>query len=208
MVALTGSLAMRNTQSPDDDLDFLIVTAPCRVWTARAAAVVMVRLARLFGVRLCPNYVLAETALQQDRQDLYMAHEIAQMIPLRGFAIYEAMRRANYWMTGYLPNAQAPYYSEPEIRGPGRRFQQITERVLNGVMGDAFEKWEQNRKIRRFAAQSRRAKASAQLDADHVKGHFDDYGCPTLEGYRERLRRYYLEDEDWGVRGSCEKALG
>ncbi len=193
MVALTGALAMRNAEGPDDDLDFLIVTAPRRVWTARAAAIVMVRLARLFGVHLCPNYVLAETALQQDRQDLYMAHEIAQMIPLSGFAVYKAMREANHWMTGYLPNAQAPTYAEPGIRGRGKLFQRLVERVLNGAIGDAFEKWEQNRKIRRFASQSQRANASAQLDADHVKGHFNDYGYPTLEDYRKRLGRYHLE---------------
>jgi hypothetical protein len=194
MVAVTGALAMRNAESPDDDLDFLIVTTPRRVWTARAMAIILVRLARLFGVHLCPNYVLAETALGQDRQDLYMAHEIAQMIPLSGFAIYAAMRRANRWVTAYLPNAQAPYYDAPEVRRWGQLVQRIAERVLNGSIGDTFEKWEQNRKIRKFAPQSHRATASAQLDADHVKGHFHDYGYPTLERYRERLKRYHLED--------------
>jgi hypothetical protein len=193
MVALTGALAMRNAESPNDDLDFLIVTAPRKVWTARAAAIVIVRLARLFGVQLCPNYVLAETALEQDRRDLYTAHEIAQMIPLSGFAVYKAMREANHWTMGYLPNAQAPTDAEPEPHGRGKLLQWIAERVLSGVIGDAFEKWEQNRKIRRFAPQAQRADASAQLDADHVKGHFNDYGYSTLEDYYKRLRRYHLE---------------
>jgi hypothetical protein len=122
-----------------------------------------------------------------------MAHEIAQMIPLSGLAIYQAMREANHWTMAYLPNAQARTDAEPETRGRGRLFQRIAERVLTGPIGDAFEKWEQNRKIRRFASQAQRANMSAQLDADHVKGHFNDYGYPTLEDYHRRLRLYLLD---------------
>jgi hypothetical protein len=194
MVALTGALAMRNAENLDDDLDFLIVTTPRRVWTARAAAILLVRLARLFGVHLCPNYVLAETALTQDRQDLYMAHEIAQMIPLSGVVIYEAMRQANRWAAAYLPNAPARAEAESEQHPQGHWLQRMAERVLGGAVGDALERWEQNRKIRKFAAQSHSARTAAQLDADHVKGHFNDYGQPTLERYQKRLKRYHLED--------------
>ena len=194
MVALTGALAMRNAENDADDLDFFIVTAPHRVWTARAASIVMVRLARLGGVHLCPNYILAETALEQDRKDLFMAHEIAQMIPLSGFDTYDAMRKANPWTSGYLPNAQTPFYREQATDLPGRFLQRLAELLLGGALGDAFEKWERNRKIRRFAAQLQRANASAQLDADHVKGHFNDYGYPTLDHYHEGLKRYGLDD--------------
>ena len=39
MVALTGALAVRNAADGDDDLDYMLVTTPHRVWLARAFAI-------------------------------------------------------------------------------------------------------------------------------------------------------------------------
>ncbi|MBE0691410.1 MAG: hypothetical protein IH587_14925, partial [Anaerolineae bacterium] len=114
MVALTGALAVRNAVD-SDDIDYLIVTRVGRVWMARAFTIVLVRLARLRGVQLCPNYVLADDALLQERQDIFMAHEIAQMIPLYGRALYERMRRENGWVLEMMPNAQAAFYDGGEV---------------------------------------------------------------------------------------------
>src|SRR5258708_1704072 len=88
MVAVTGALAVANSHDPHDDIDYLIVAQPGRVWITRALAILIVRIARLMQVGLCPNYVLAANALAQDRRDLFTAHEIAQMVPLAGFATY------------------------------------------------------------------------------------------------------------------------
>ena len=43
MVALTGALAMHNAADDDDDLDFILVTVPRRVWLARAFSIVLVQ---------------------------------------------------------------------------------------------------------------------------------------------------------------------
>jgi hypothetical protein len=93
MVALTGGLAMENAR--DKDMDFLIVTTQGRLWLVRGFAVVLVRLARLIGDHLCPNFLLTENALTILDQNLYHAHEIVQMIPLYGYAIYQRMRQLN-----------------------------------------------------------------------------------------------------------------
>ena len=103
MVALTGALAMRNAAAHDDDLDYVLVTAPGRVWLARAFAIVLVRLAKRRGIVVCPNYLLAESALAQQKQDLFVAHEVTQMIPLYGRALYERMRAQNHWVATISP---------------------------------------------------------------------------------------------------------
>ncbi|MEP7284668.1 MAG: hypothetical protein ABI947_02735 [Chloroflexota bacterium] len=197
MVALTGALAMHNAAGSQDDIDYLLITTAGRVWTARLLAVGMVRLAAVVNVKLCPNYVLSEAALLQDRQDMFLAHELAQMIPLTGLPIYKAMRAVNTWADPMLPNAREPFYAEPDStpHGIGRWLQWVGESLLSGPLGDAFERWEQRRKLRKFEAQLHQVGSSAQLGRDRVKGHFNDYGTPALYKYWQRLERYNLADD-------------
>jgi len=191
MVALTGALAVRNAHSAEDDLDYLIVTQTGRVWLARAFTVLLVRLVKLRGMTICPNYVLSESALTQSSHDLYMAHEVAQMIPISGFSIYHKFRAANRWTETQLPNAIAPFYPEEEAKHSGL-LKFLLEKLLGGFIGNKLEDWERRRKLRKFASESRKPHTSAQLDSEHVKGHFNDYGYPTLNKYHARLIEYGL----------------
>ncbi len=141
---------------------------------------------------VCPNYVLAESALTQDKRDLFMAHEVAQMVPLYGLAIYRAMRDQNRWTAEYLPNAGDPYFVEPES-ATGRvwgSLKRAGEWLLGGKIGDVLEQWEYRRKLRRFAPEMKTPHSAAQLDLQHVKGHFNDHGHPVLQQYADRLRPY------------------
>src|SRR5215216_1510958 len=80
MVAITGSLAMNNTDE-GNDVDYMIVTAPGRLWTCRALTLLVARLAKRAGINLCPNYLVTTNALEFKERSLYVAHEVAQMIP-------------------------------------------------------------------------------------------------------------------------------
>lgn len=191
LVAVTGALAVDNAPA-GDDIDYLIVTAPGRVWLARALAVLVVRLARLWQVGLCPNYVLADTALAQKRRDLFVAHDLAQMVPLVGLGVYADLRAANGWAEAYLPQAARPLRIEPDHapHGPVRAAQRGLEWLLGGRLGAALEAWERRRKLARFAPAAHQPNASAELDAERVKGHFDDHGSPILQRYEARLRAH------------------
>jgi hypothetical protein len=194
-VAITGALALDNADL-SGDIDLMIVTAPHRVWLVRAMSIALVRLARLEGVQLCPNYVVAETVLAQQRRDLFIAHEVVQVVPLVGRALYDELRVANAWCADYLPNAVRPRRDERDLAPGrlGRAWRGALEWLLGGKPGEQLEAWERERKLRKFAAQARRAPVSSILDAEQVKGHFDDYGEPVLRAYRERLREFGLEE--------------
>ena len=196
MVALTGALAMRNAADEQDDVDFVLVTAERRVWLARAFAILLVRLARLRGITLCPNYVLAEGALEQERRDLFIAHEVVQMVPLFGLPVYHAMRAKNQWVADFLPNANYTFYPEQEykVKGLWAALKGAAEFLLGGKIGEWLENWEYRRKSRRFAREMQaQTHHAAQIDEQHVKGHFQDHGHPVLVKYHERLRKFKLE---------------
>jgi hypothetical protein len=185
MVALTGALAMNNPAHERDDLDYLLVVASGRVWLARAFAVLMVRVVRLLGTELCPNYVLATDKLLQTRQDLYVAHEVAQMLPLFGDDVYRAMLASNAaWMSAFLPNAVA--HATPPEPAPSR-IKRLFERALAGKLGHALEAWEYRRKAQKFLPKAQTAPIGAKIDAHTVKGHFNDHGQRVLDVYTQRL---------------------
>lgn len=189
MVALTGAVAARNPRGPDDDYDYMLITEPRRVWLARAIAIILVRIARLRGVHLCPNLIIASDHLKQKRQDLYVAREIAQMVPLFGQYMYQELREQNQWTSQFLPNA-AIRSGNDELRW--HSWKTRLEHLLGGRLGDYLERWEYRRKAKRFQAQAALRSASAEINENQVKGHFQDHGHPILRKYYQRLQNYDL----------------
>lgn len=196
MVAVTGALAMHNAADEHDDLDYMLVTDEGRVWLARAFSILLVRAARLRGVVICPNYVLSKSALEQNKKDLFIAHEIAQMIPIYGLDLYWSFRANNGWAADHLPNASEIFHDAQE-HTPGKiglTIKYVFEAIFRGKLGDWLENWEYRRKLRRFASDMQTPHSAAQLDEKRVKGHFKDYGHPVLRQYHERLCEYGLEE--------------
>jgi hypothetical protein len=185
MVAVTGALAMDNVA--DDDIDYLIVTEPGRLWLCRALVIGVVRLAAARGVTLCPNYFLSERALALPERNLFTAHEVTQMVPLSGFATYRQLRELNDWTFAYLPNAEGPPRGLPPRAPRGTRARGVLEASLRSRLGGRLERWEMSRKVRKFTVQGN-GHLEAAFSPDWCKGHFGDHGNHTLARYAERLR--------------------
>ncbi len=193
-VLVTGALAADNPQSADD-VDYLLITQSGRLWLARALTTTVVRLAALLGTRLCPNYLLAETALELDERNLFTAHELAQMTPLFGMGVYQQMRAVNDWSAAYLPQADRPIHGDARdgLNPLGKLAKHGGEALLRGRLGERLEHWVQARKM----AQLRRA---APPDADRVqfspdvcKGHFGGHERRILAAYEARLAAHGLD---------------
>ncbi len=187
MVAVTGSLAMNNTDE-GKDVDFMIVTAPNHLWTSRALALLIARIARLEGICLCPNYLVTTNALKLKERSLYVAHELAQMVPLSGMDIYDETLRLNNWIYDYLPNASgAPEMSHGVQRIKRRSvIQKCLELILNLPFGAWFEKWEMNRKMERLTREQAHSVESF-FSAEVCKGHMDRHGENIVAALAFRL---------------------
>jgi hypothetical protein len=186
MVAVTGSLAMNNT-NPGSDIDYLVVTQAGRLWLARGLVVLLVRLAAKRGIRICPNYFLSNRALVLDDRNIFSAHELTQMVPLSGRSVYAAIRNENQWAHIYLPNAvEGPDVSvAPEDRHSW--IQTIGESLLQNPAGSLLERWEMQRKLRKFHPLTL-LHPEACFGPDLCKGHADDHENHTLHFFEEQLQ--------------------
>jgi hypothetical protein len=189
MVAVTGSLAVNNTDE-GKDVDYMIVTAPNHLWTCRALSLLIARVARLEGVSLCPNYLITTNVLELKEQSLYVAHELAQMIPLSGMEVYEELLRRNDWIYAYLPNASGMPSSSPRGEPVKKRsvIQKGLELVLRFPFGAWLENWEMNRKIKRLTREQSHSFES-YFSADVCKGHIDRHGENIVTALAVRLQK-------------------
>lgn len=186
LVAVTGSLAVDNADD-GDDVDLMLVVRPGRLWSVRALAIVVARLARLLGgARLCPNYLVASTNLALRQQDLFVAHELFQMVPLHGAETYRRLLAENAWARVLLPNAEPRAVpADPPPAFPRR----LAEWLLGGAVGEWIERWEARRKIARFQPEAAEPGGEAVFTADECKGHLDGHGARTLARYERRLEQ-------------------
>ncbi|HEX2909158.1 MAG TPA: glycosyltransferase family 1 protein [Chloroflexia bacterium] len=192
---ITGSLAAGSAH-PGDDLDLLLITEPGRLWTCRAFVIGVVYLARLSGLEICPNYLLAatDTALTIPERNLYTSREFAQMHLLFGEDNYRRLLNLNKaWVEETMPNA-LPYLETQQALLESRRqgfwgklFRLAGERLLCGKLGEKLEQWEQRRKIPRLSHQEG---AETRFTADTCKGHFGNYGRETLALFSKKRCRY------------------
>jgi hypothetical protein len=191
-VAITGSLAAGNPD-PRADIDFLLVTAPDHLWTARAVAIVLVRLAHRLHISLCPNYVLSTRALALERQDLFTASELLQAVPVAGHDVFREMVHRNGWAQRHLPN----YFGErlrdldrlahePQHFQPGRSWPQgAQERLFDYAPFSQLERWEANRKIATLHA----LHPHALFTADVCEGHYGRSRSTSLTAFEQRCQR-------------------
>ncbi len=187
MVAVTGSLAVDNVTDAGD-IDYLIVTEPGRLWLARLFVIGLVRWAARDGVTLCPNYFISENALVIKERNLFAAREIAQMVPVSGFTVYDEMRRRNAWTDDYFPNAALcpPDCTPADEPPPPPLSKRITEVMLRTPPGGWLDSWEMNRKIRKLTREQDRL-AEADFAPDWCKGHFEGHMRRVMTAFDARL---------------------
>ena len=181
MVALTGSLAVMNV-SKNIDFDYMIVAVPGRVWTARALALLLNRITKKMGHVLCPNLIVAETALEWPLHDLYSARELYQMVPITGADVYQKLIDTNPWAGEFLPNARPKFRQEIEAYP----FKSMLEFAMRGRMGDRFERWEMARKIARFSRQEGFGEETI-FSADVCQGNFHHHRKWTRDALEAKV---------------------
>jgi hypothetical protein len=102
MVALSGSVAHGNMERAGD-LDLFIVTRGQHVWSVTVAVLVLAKLMRQRRV-VCANFVLADSRLALEQQDLFTASQIIHLKPIVGDSLLPAFVAANPFVRRFYPN--------------------------------------------------------------------------------------------------------
>jgi hypothetical protein len=105
MVALSGSVAHLNMHGTGD-LDLFIVTRGRHVWSVTVAVIVLAKLLRHRDVT-CANFVVADSRLVLDQQDLFTANQTIHLKPLVGAPVLQELLRANPFVADFYPNCHA-----------------------------------------------------------------------------------------------------
>ncbi|MEW6285492.1 MAG: hypothetical protein AB1509_04650 [Chloroflexota bacterium] len=185
MVALTGSLAAGNA-ADGADFDYMLVTAPGRLWTARAFAVTFGRIMRPLGHVVCVNLLITEKALAWNRRDLYTAREFCQMLPVTGLDVHQRLMRANRWTEEFLPNVETNRSQLGTMQEQPPALRRFLELPLRGRLGDALEKWLMKLQLRRIARRSGAGEETV-FTADVCQGNFHHHRKRTQEAFEKRL---------------------
>jgi len=148
LVALTGALAMSNSDK-HDDIDLMIVTAPHTLWLTRLLVISLISLiakrrypgrSALVANRFCLNLWLDTTSLAvpPPKRNLYTAHEVAQVKPLWDrHHTYAHFLSANHWINHYLPNIKIK--STSEVARLSRAQSRETPRMVSWLNRLAFQ---------------------------------------------------------------------
>jgi hypothetical protein len=186
MVALSGSVAHLNLEG-SGDLDLFIVTRGRRVWSVTVAVIL---LAKLLGRRrtLCANYVLSDTQLQMDQQDLFTASQIIHLKPLVGSEVYDRLVTLNPFVARVYPNFHRAFAMTAGItvgRLP-RQLKSALEWTLKvpSALAEACCRTAYRSYLRR-RARSWQSPEQVRLEADCVKLHTHSHRRAILERFDE-----------------------
>ena len=184
LVALSGSVAHRNLE-PNGDLDLFIVTRGPRVWTVTVMLLVLTKLLRRRRT-VCANFILADSHLTVDQQDLFTANQVIHLRPVAGGEWLERFRAANPFVARCYPNSgSAP---APLVDGRSRVLSVIRRMLeaaltvpsplIEAVCRRAYA-WHLQRR-----AGSWRSPDQVRLQSDYLKLHTQSHRRAVLDRFQ------------------------
>lgn len=160
MVAVTGTLAMKNSEK-NSDIDFFVVLKKGRIFTGRLLTTLLVHILgkRRYGGkiknRICLNYFIAAGSFEIKRQDLFAANEYTFIYPLFGFDTFQQFGEENIdWIKKHKPNFEygdlkpAKYFVE--VKPLQKKMRKFFEALINSLGGDRMELWLKRKQIEKI----------------------------------------------------------
>jgi hypothetical protein len=174
MIAVTGTLAMKNCEK-NSDIDFFVVLEKGRIFTGRLLVTAMVHILgkRRYGKniknRICLNYFITTESLEIQRQDLFAANEYSFIYPIFGHNVFQKFCETNNnWIKKIKPNWKTPDLKPAryfvEHGGLSSFIQKSFESLINMLWGDRIESWQKRHQIARIKRNPLTKKEGAYIE--------------------------------------------
>jgi hypothetical protein len=103
-LCISGSLS-KNYADEHSDIDFFVITKADRLWICRSLFIVFYKLLPAGKKKLyCLNYFISEQDLRIDDKNLFVATELAHLIPMYGYKNYKKLLESNPWYKNWFTN--------------------------------------------------------------------------------------------------------
>ncbi len=217
-IGVTGSLAMESAV-PEDDIDFLIITAKNRLWLTRA---LVLSALMAWGVKrpddgrteypnlICANIFLSENDLYIPDENLFIAHEICQMLPLLGESTYRNFLDANGWVKKFLPQWKSASV-EFQDRAVWRNTQRAFDLAFANAIGMRVEQELARRQLKRIESKHARGhNTNVKITPTQLRFHardLSDYVVNTFNARWDALNTHLQGRNILRQRTSPENAL-
>lgn len=199
-VLITGGMSKGST-APGDDVDFLLLVAPGRVWTLKSL-LQGARRAWPEPVRdlFCTNYLLAEDRPLVDDRNLFTAVELATAVPMYGPEACATLLHANPWCRRFVPGMDwALQRAAVAAPLPPRPLATGIEAMARGAAGQRIERasvaaWDRywNRKYAWLDAATRAQRFKRREEV--ATNHLHDFQGYVLDEVRRRLDAVGLDE--------------
>ena len=197
-IFITGSLS-KNIASHSSDVDFMIVTAPNRLWIPKMILTAVRRIFLFNTIKyFCFNLFVTENGLFFSEKNIFNAVEIATTRVLWNEKEFQRFQSVNSWTKLYLPNwhnGSSPVRPLSNAPSPFQRGAEFLLNLLPLTLIDAFlMKVARNYWKKRNAHLDENKFNSLFQCSPHISSvWYDDHKTRILNTYRRRLAQFGVE---------------
>lgn len=191
LIGISGTLAMKNS-GKKDDIDLFIITKKNTLWTTRLFLTLFLevlgyrrkRCEKNVEDKICLNFLIEEDilCLPKEKQNLYGAHEVVQMLPVfERYNMYNKFINANQWVNRFLPNTiTIKKLINEEIKDRVERYTYITQLLtFSNFLAKKFQLWYMEKH-----------RTKEIISGNFLAFHPIDYKDKVLSAYKKRLKKY------------------
>ena len=196
-VFVSGDLS-KNVATPQSDVDFLIVTAPGRLWIARTLLILFKKIVFLNSKKyFCLNYFVSEDHLRVDEENIFVATEIAHLKALYNEVLFGRYMTANRWIRKYFPNFSVTHLAMQQVNNRRSVLQRVAEVLMLVLPLSRIDEFLRQTMEKVWARRYPRVDAETRkriLRCTHYesRAYVGDFEERILAEYRERLRQFGL----------------
>ncbi|MCC5916821.1 MAG: hypothetical protein JJU02_05775 [Cryomorphaceae bacterium] len=137
-VYISGSVSKMGVKDSSDDIDFFVITSPGRLWVTRFLLMIFKKVFLLNSKKyFCINFYKSADDLKMTKHNIYIATEIASLIPVYNRGLLHELIFENSWVDDFLPN----FYRFESAQNKSMRFNPLkVSGLYRNAMADAIER--------------------------------------------------------------------